>query len=170
MKLNHKQIKINGGFTRTPKFGVTPKGGGFTLVETLIALLIFTLSILSLMSVLGSGLSNTGYAKQKIAAGYLAQEGIECVRNMRDNSVLYNVSGAEAGWNEFKNSLSNVPEEGICPIDPTDADFVGFRRDISADIDSFGADEIKILSTVTWTQGSGDYSITFSENLFNWVE
>jgi hypothetical protein len=32
------------------------------------------------------------------------------------------------------------------------------------------ADEVRILSTVSWTQGSGSYSVTFSENLFNWVE
>ncbi len=33
------------GFTRTPKFGVTPKGGGFTLVETLFGIAIFTLIV-----------------------------------------------------------------------------------------------------------------------------
>jgi hypothetical protein len=30
--------------------------------------------------------------------------------------------------------------------------------------------ELKVTSTVTWQQGSGTYSITFSENLYNWVE
>lgn len=33
------------GFTRTPRFGVAPKGGGFTLMETLITMGIFTLII-----------------------------------------------------------------------------------------------------------------------------
>ena len=41
MQNNYKN-KIS-GFTRTPKFGVTPKGGGFTLIETLIGVAIFVL-------------------------------------------------------------------------------------------------------------------------------
>jgi len=33
------------GFTRTPKFGVTPKGGGFTLVETMVAISLFLIIV-----------------------------------------------------------------------------------------------------------------------------
>ncbi len=33
-------LKQNKGFTRTPKFGVTPKGGGFTLIELLVVVAI----------------------------------------------------------------------------------------------------------------------------------
>jgi Tfp pilus assembly protein PilV len=152
------------------KFPPKKQNSGFTLVETLIALLIFTMSMLALMSVLGSGISDTGYAKQKMAAGYLAQEGIECVRNMRDTSVLYNAGGAQDGWNEFKDVFSSIitSDNDICPI--TNPDFASFSRVISADTASFGADEIKVFSTVSWEQGSGTYNIVFSENLYNWVE
>ena len=62
------------------------KNKAFTLIETLVAISIFTMSILGLLSVLASGISNTNYAKQKVAATYLAQEGIEYVRNLRDSA------------------------------------------------------------------------------------
>lgn len=137
---------------------------GFTLVETLVAVSIFTVSILGLMAVLSQGISDTGYAKKKIVAGYLAQEGVELTRNMRDNYVLFNVSGSEVGWSDFKGAV--VSE--TFPI--TDPNFSDFTRTVTADVASFGNNEIKIYSTVEWTQGSGTYSITLSENLYNWLE
>ena len=36
-------LRNNKGFTRTPKFGVTPKGGGFTLIELLVVVAIVSL-------------------------------------------------------------------------------------------------------------------------------
>jgi len=130
---------------------------GFSLVETLVAISIFSLSILGLMSVLASGISNTNYAKQKIVASYLAQEGIEYVRNMRDNAVLY-PSGT--GWTNFSSpGTINYPA-----VD----DFASFNREITKIAVPASSDELQITSKVSWTQGSGNYNITLTENLFNW--
>ena len=71
-------------------------------METLVAISIFTISILGMLSVLASSISNTSYAKQKITAEYLAQEGIEYVRNIRDNYVLYTSAMPALNWNAFK--------------------------------------------------------------------
>lgn len=164
--------------------------GGFTLVETLVAIAIFTVSIVALMSVLGSGISNTNYAKQKIIASYLAQEGIEYMRNMRDANVLY---GGGNGWNNFKSGLAPCNVGNGCSFDtvfPHDVSICnnpnecklyinngsyntttgtdsGFVRKIWA---TSSADEVIIYSKVEWTQGSGNYNITFSEYLFDWIE
>lgn len=131
---------------------------GFTLVETLVAISIFTMSILGLMSVLASGISNTGFAKKKMQATYLAQEGIEYVRNQRDTFVLE--KGGQAGWEEFWNTQSFT-----LPINATD--FPGFVRTLTK---TGSGDEVTISSKVEWTQSSGNYEIIFSENLFNWIE
>ena len=139
---------------------------GFTLVETLVSISIFSISILGLLSVLASGISNTSYAKQKMVATYLAQEGIEYVRNVRDTSVLYDSSGAQHGWDTFKSTL---PVSSSLSFYPTSSDFSGYVRTIRADT-GLGSDEVKIFSTVTWSQGSGQQSVTFTENLFNWIE
>jgi prepilin-type N-terminal cleavage/methylation domain-containing protein len=132
---------------------------GFTLVETLIAISIFSVVIITMMSFLSQNISNTGYAKKKIIAGYLVQEGIEYVRNMRDNAVLYTGGG---NWTSFR----NTPNINY----PVPVDFTGFTREVWLDKNSLGPDEVKIFSEVEWVQGSRTYSITFSENLFNWVE
>ncbi len=175
---------------------------GFTLVETLIAISIFSMSLVALMSILGGGISDTNYAKQKIIASYLAQEGIEYIRNMRDTAVLYSANG---NWNSFRTQLTscNQGDNKECGFDnsvlSTNSNFIfkcpgdqcklyidngkyhtydissantdsGFVRKIWMDTTGLGQDEVKTYSKVEWTQGSGTYSIIFSENLFNWVE
>ncbi|KKR43685.1 MAG: hypothetical protein UU10_C0015G0025 [Parcubacteria group bacterium GW2011_GWF1_40_6] len=166
----------------------------FTLVETLVAISIFTVSMLGLMAVLSQGISDTNYAKRKIIAEYLAQEGIEYVRNMRDTYVLYTIPG---GWDAFKPKLSPCGSTSECGFDNTLlspdvfvcathdeqcklyedngnyntnslGDDSGFVRTIHTD--RISDDEIKVFSTVSWMQGSGERSVTFSENLFNWAE
>ena len=172
---------------------------GFTLVETLVAISIFSISILGMMSVLGSSIANTNYAKRKVVATYLAQEGIEYIRNMRDTAVLYTNNGN--GWtNDFKAkakiaSCKNDTNQACGIVKPLPFDVKicsslsgcklyinnGGYDTVSSGIDSgffrkFWAEEItpneeiKIFSKVEWKQGSGDYNITFSENLFNWYE
>ncbi|MES3031744.1 MAG: type II secretion system protein, partial [Patescibacteria group bacterium] len=173
--------------------------GGFTLVETLVAISIFSVAIVGLMSVLASGISSTTSAKQKMIASYLAQEGIEYVRNMRDNYVLFQSNG----WNSFRSELVSCnPDGGECGFDSsllsTDPDFIfgcstpsdcklyvdantgGYDNDSSGAYSGFVRkiwmeiidqdNEVKIFSYVEWTQGSGTRRVTFSENLFNWVE
>jgi len=72
---------------------------GFTLIETLVAVSIFSVSLIGILSVLGSGIADTNYAKRKMTATYLAQEGIEYIRNVRDTYVLYATSLTK-GWGE----------------------------------------------------------------------
>lgn len=185
------------------------KNSGFTLVETLVAIAIFTMSILALISILASGISNTNYAKEKMTASYLAQEGIEYMRNMRDTYVLYNAAGAQAGWDAFNTKLvnSSCTLSSGCLFSDQNMDYnshsqqmatvqvlfscgspcsplkydsstgkygyasgvaSSFTRKITAT--AVDANQIKVSSTVSWTQGSGIYQTTFSENLFNWAE
>lgn len=61
---------------------------GFTLIETLFAILIFSVALVSLLLIAGRGISATGSARQQITAHYLAQEGLEVVRNMRDQNFI----------------------------------------------------------------------------------
>lgn len=173
------------------------KNTGFTLVETLVSISIFTVSLLGLMSVLASGISNTNYAKNKTTASYLAQEGIEYVRNMRDSYVLRLGS---SGWNQFRSNFDSCNSGSECgfnnSVSMDSNSFIekcnqlngcalyinnggyssngggvnsGFVRKIYRD-QSIGGDEVKIFIKVEWTQGSGNYSVIFSENLFNWIE
>jgi len=79
---------------------------GFTLIEALVAILIFSASMLSLMAVISNNLVDINYTKNKTVATYLAQEGLEYMRNMRDTFTLYEPSPPFAsdsnGWNNFQ--------------------------------------------------------------------
>lgn len=75
---------------------------GFTLVETLIAISIFSLSIMAVIFVVSDDIADIGYAKKKVVASYLAKEGVEYIRNLRDAYVLYDPESGQAGWNNFR--------------------------------------------------------------------
>lgn len=68
---------------------------GFTLIETLMSLLIFSVSIVALISITGSGVSDVTFAKKKQTSYLLAQEGIELVRFVRDSAIRSGVDWAD---------------------------------------------------------------------------
>ncbi len=92
--MNKKEIKNN--------------NKGFTLVETMVAVLILTLTIVSLMTVVSDSLFAARYARNDITAGYLLQEVIDDIRNDRDTSVfLQNTQTIDAAWTAFKTKYNN---------------------------------------------------------------
>lgn len=64
------------------------KNKGFTLIEMLIAVLIFSLALAALMTVTSRGLRVSHDAQKQVIADYLAIEAIEAVRNIRDSALL----------------------------------------------------------------------------------
>ena len=54
---------------------------------------------------MATGITNTDYAKNKIIAAYLAQEGIEYIRNMRDTYVLYYNSTNSPPYTDWTNGF-----------------------------------------------------------------
>ena len=83
------------------KNNINNNSSGFTLIETLVALFIFSVSIISVMSVLSGSSSQIGFIKNRMAAGYLSQEGIEYLRNMRDTFSVDTTNG----WTNFYKKL-----------------------------------------------------------------
>lgn len=61
---------------------------GFTLIETLVAISILTIAVVSPMALTAQSLSTAYYARDQITAFYLAQEAIEAVRAVRDTQIL----------------------------------------------------------------------------------
>jgi type II secretory pathway pseudopilin PulG len=87
---------------------------GFTVVETLMALTVFSMVVVALVTVSSSSVTNVNFLRNRLTASYLGQEGIELVRNVRDG---YMASGA--GWLAFVNTVDNycMTESG-CNFDP----------------------------------------------------
>lgn len=61
---------------------------GFTLIEMLIAVLIFSVSLVTLMGISSKGLQTSKRAEKQVVADYLALEAIEVVHNLRDAALL----------------------------------------------------------------------------------
>ncbi|MEI6843420.1 MAG: prepilin-type N-terminal cleavage/methylation domain-containing protein [bacterium] len=76
---------------------------GFTLIETLVAISILSISILGTFTAVQTSLQSSGYAKDQVTAFYLAQESIEYLRNKRDENALNSLNslasgGSAVGW------------------------------------------------------------------------
>jgi Tfp pilus assembly protein PilV len=61
---------------------------GFTVLETLFAIVIFSLALVSLLAVSGQGVIAVSSAKEEMIASYLNQEAIEAIRWYRDNKKI----------------------------------------------------------------------------------
>lgn len=103
---------------------------GFTLTETLVAASIFTLSVLALFSNISKGISDTNLVKSRIIGAYLAQEGIEYMRNLRDTYVLYDAGGASAGWTTFNSRLTGGSCTGVngCYFDDQNVNYADISQ------------------------------------------
>lgn len=75
--------------------------GGFTLVETLVAVAIFASAITALISITARGINDNVFVKNKLIAGYLAQEGVELVVNIRDSNAVDLGAIAGVAWSSF---------------------------------------------------------------------
>ncbi len=92
----------NKGFTHT---NLNNKSlGGFTLIETLVAILMFVTVITAIVSLSVSIITETKNQRMDTTAQYLLQEGVEYIRNNRDSAL-----NSGATWTEYTDT------SGICP-------------------------------------------------------
>ncbi|MBU6214575.1 prepilin-type N-terminal cleavage/methylation domain-containing protein [Patescibacteria group bacterium] len=108
---------------------------GFTLIEALVAVAIIAIAISAPLYTASRSMIVASNAKNQLVASYLAQEGIEYVRMMRDNEYLRQyVSGnpnasADAWSNNGNsgfltgglgdpNSIEPCISPGMCTLDP----------------------------------------------------
>ena len=86
--MNKLFLNFNNKKSKTNKFIGSSSRSGFTLIETLIAVLILTLSIGGLLSLAAGGLYSVRYSRNQIVANNLLQESLEYIRNTRDTALL----------------------------------------------------------------------------------
>lgn len=109
---------------------------GFTLVETLVAIAVLTVSIIGPFVAIQNALQASFAARDQLIASMLAQEAIEYVRGIRDGNYIYNVqnptiardwfygingtAGADCRTNNCSvdmNAYSHAAcPSGVCPV------------------------------------------------------
>ncbi|MCA9353552.1 type II secretion system protein [Candidatus Nomurabacteria bacterium] len=167
---------------------------GFTLIETLVAILILMSSVAGMIIVSSAGASNLRYAKNKAIASHLASEGVEMIRNIRDSYLI----DPALGWSDFATLMGECSSG--CAVDPyfpkdvisCDADaelgcqalyidngaygyssggeISPFTRVITVKDIGSGNQEVEVFSTVYWKQGENVYSEENYTFLMNWID
>lgn len=160
------------------------KNRGFTLIETLVAISILTVSVAAPLTLSSKGLAAAFFARDQVTAFYLAQEGVEFVRNTRDKNILTGNS-----W------LSGFPSTvgGSFTIDVSDGDMEScvfacpkLRYDVSSGLYNYdrgdeamftrtvslnvlpGSTEAEIVVTIDWITGVFSRAFSVRENIFDW--
>jgi prepilin-type N-terminal cleavage/methylation domain-containing protein len=165
---------------------------GFTLIESLVAIAVLVAVIIGATSAVQRGLNSYQFSKDQIIAFYLAQEGFEQLRSIRDRNLI-----------EGENWLIGLADSSsdpcwfgeVCAVDPAASDdaircpsgtcealrqeaatgwygynpswpATRFTRRIS--LSQVNADEVTVTVTVSWNQGGAARSFRARENLFNW--
>lgn len=169
------------------------KEKGFTIVESLVAISILVVSITGAMTAVQSGISSYIFAKDQITAFYLAQEGFEQIKNIRDENALLardwltGIASISSDPCYFGQACTVSPMEsviatrcsapGSCPMLRQDATngFYGynagwgttlFKREIV--LTSINSDEIAATVTISWSKGATNRQYKVRENILNW--
>ena len=170
------------------------KDGGFSLAELLVAMFFVSVAIPALLFSISRTMGDIESSTLRLRAIYLAQEGIEIVRNIRDTNWLGGAtstaledigSGGDYGADYDDAVLTNLPCSPFCQ--PSQLDFLKinsngfyqyssgvktlFKRKITIDkaedLDLDGhIDRIRVTVEVYWTK-RGDHQVKAQEYLYN---
>jgi len=100
---------------------------GFTILESIVAIFILSLSISGAFSAVQQSLSQSIIAKDEVKASYLAQEAIEIIKNKRDSNQLDRI--IDNSTNSWLFGISESPADSCffgktCRVDATSFNFV----------------------------------------------
>lgn len=94
---------------------------GFTLIETLVAIAIITIAVAGPLYSADRAIVAADGSRYQLIASYLAQEGIEYVRAMRDNEYLaaYQAGGLNVSSTSWSSFISGSDAGSITQCRPT---------------------------------------------------
>lgn len=166
----------------------------FTLIETLVAVVIFTTSLATLLLIAGRGVAGSTSTRQDLTARMLALEGIEVARNVRDSNYISGVSwdqnlvpncqsgcdvdysiaspasgpgldAAIAGQPIWLQNTSPVSTAAYSQV-TNDAVETIYRRTIT--VTPTGQDELFVESIVSWQAAGRSRSVRYETYLTHW--
>ncbi len=137
----HSAEKFSGARCLLP--GASRASRGFTLIETLVAVMLLSIAVVAPMSLASKSLGSAYYARDQITAFYLAQEAIEALRSIRDSQILIIAEDPDGAPDIFgliphlnepftidgrigDASLAIVRCDGTCPRLETDGTLYGY--------------------------------------------
>lgn len=132
---------------------------GFSLVEALLSIAIFGLIVTAFVGSIIFGQQSTLLAGNRARAVFIAEEGLEAVRNIRDPDFA-NLTNGTFGLATTGNQWTLSGTSNTIDI---------FTRQVQ--IQTVDADRKRIISTVTWQQNpQRTGSVTLETYLTNWIK
>lgn len=156
---------------------------GFTLFETIVATGLILVGLVGALALITTSLFYVSNIQDRLIAANLAAEGIEMVRNIRDNNWLrgdsWNSGLANGDYQVAYNSMALSAYSGQPFLFDSTTNLYDY--DISGTITPYvrkisitnmpnmqEANEIKVVSEVTWQRRGVAYSSSAEDHLFNW--
>ncbi|MFH1714139.1 MAG: prepilin-type N-terminal cleavage/methylation domain-containing protein [Candidatus Nealsonbacteria bacterium] len=166
-----------------------PNKKGFTIIEVIIAVFVITVGVGAAVILISQTIGLVNTTSSKLIASYLAQEGIEIVRNIRDGNFLILASEPATIWTD------NILDVG-CPSNVYEADYLsqtlscisGTGQKLKVDSNYYNylsgsetnfirkiiinpdVDKIDVLVEVSWQDKGSINKVTAQANLYDWWE
>jgi len=166
------------------------KKSGFTAIEAIIAIFVLTVAVIGAYSSFSRIAISTSVLSSRLIASYLAKEGIEIVRNIRDTNWLERINDPAIIWNDGLTDGDPQPDDyqadyddtTLFPYNPDDflmiealpSGFYGYNRGTQTKfqrkitIDDSTADVLKVTVNVDWQEKGESYNFSAEEYLYNW--
>jgi type II secretory pathway pseudopilin PulG len=170
----------------------TSEKPAFTLVEIILGITVLTIVLVSITVLTLTSIQANSANIHKLTAYYLAQEGAEGVRNMRDSNWLqnhvWNTGGVKFWGDDFTKdgfyalTYEDEPGSNGAPWvlesfgdDLERARLAGqvddfYTRYITLEYDVDNADKMEVTAIVEWTERNRDLSMEVSTQLTDWRE
>ncbi len=158
---------------------------GFTLLEVIFAMFVLLIGILAVYILIQNSISKSRQSSFRLTAAYLAQEGIEIVRNLRDQNWLkgndWDAGIGDCNGENFYQLQYNDSSLGVCGnqdvyLKVINNQYYAYRE--TGNVSPFireirithnGSDEIDVEVRVYWDyKGEKKGPIVVEGKLYNW--
>jgi len=155
----------------------------FTLIEVLISVAVVIAALIGVLSLATLGISSIRVNKSKIIAANLAEEGLELVKNIRDNNWL-NYKRSASNWRDglgqgdyrVQYNTESLLVYGAVPLKLDSNGFyqydsgnnTPFYRKIT--IQYIGDYALKAIVQITWQESGKSKTITAEARYYNWLK
>lgn len=161
-------------------------------METIVSVSVLAAIAVGSLTLISKSMQSVSVSQNRLIASYLAQEGIELVRNVRDSNWDDSNYPASVNWDDglpdcadcemdyTMNVLADATIENGDPYLKLDSDNFYFyplsscgscvdtifKRHIT--VDSISAEQKKVTSEVVWEYQGRDYNLVLETFLYNW--
>jgi len=135
---------------------------GFTIIELVVSILVLTVAVIGAYNAFSIMMTSTSQMSDRLTAAYLAQEGIEVVRNMRDKNWLNEkdwldeINTCENGcWLDYKTGTSSSART-LAQSQWTESDWQWLFKDTSGFYSYEGGERTNFARKITITPLTND--------------